>query len=122
MRDFDAERDEELANRDLDFTVCGVTFHVRPFVAPEVMAAFDTSGDGMIDVLKGYDDFVVAVILPEEGDAWRKVRADADPPLNLATIEKISQYLLSAAAGRPTIAPSPSGGGRSRRQATLAVA
>ena len=124
MRDFDAEREKVAEDRadDLAFKVGGETFHVRPFIEPEVLVAFDSEGDGMLGVVNGFDRFVKALILPEENDAWDRVRKEAKPPLNLHTIEQIASELMKLGTGRPTSAPSPLPRGRTRSADTSKAA
>lgn len=112
MRDFDQERQQTLQKRELEFTAGGQVFHVIPFVPPETLDAFHPTkrkeGQDIIDV---YDKWVKSMVVEEDRPKWDQVRKEADPPLELHTIESIVFWLVEEATGRPTARPSSSRSG-----------
>ena len=122
-KDFETERLEAAKQRGVSFKVAGQEFHVRKFVPPEMLTHFDdwTAADAKTTI-EGFDKFIVGMIEPAEEKAWRKVRKEANPPLNMSDIESIAFWLLGEAAGRPTTPPSPSPPGSGVGAATSAEA
>lgn len=106
MRNFDLEREQAQANRVLEFTVGGETFHVVPFVSPETLDAFKPTQRGERSILEVYDEWIESMVVEEDRPKWKKVRAESDPPLELHTIETIVFWLVESATGRPTERPS----------------
>ena len=106
-RNFDQERAEAREQRDLEFTVGGQTLHIVPFVHPEQLDAFQPTNRGdNKTVLNVYDEWVVSMLVDEDKPKWAEIRANADPPLELHTIETIVFWLVEQATGRPTARPS----------------
>jgi hypothetical protein len=112
VRDFDKERDQTQARRDLEFTVGGQVFHVVPFVTPETLDAFQpTKREDGVTVLDVYDEWITSMLVEADRPKWAKVRKESDPPLELHTIETIVFWLVEQATGRPTERPSSSRSG-----------
>lgn len=114
-KDFEAIRQARLKQRQLAFTVAGVTLEVKPFVPPETMSVFTEGTEGK-SPFEVYDEFVRRMVV--DGAQWDKLRREADPPLNLQDIEDVVYWLVEAAAGRPIERPSSSGRGPRASQDT----
>lgn len=120
MRDFDIERTALAKQRDADlrFKIGGRELKARSHVPPEVMTQFQ---DEPVDpsataAVKQFDDFIIQILEPESAEVWAEIREKADPPLSLWDVEQVAFELLRVSAGRPTIAPSSSGRGRSSKK------
>jgi len=84
------------------------------------MKLFSGEGvDTIKDTITTLDTFIKEVLIPEDGERWDKVRAEAEPMITLHEVEEVAAFCLTEAAGRPTDAPSSRGRGRARPAATF---
>lgn len=102
-RDFDAERVAAAPERVIDFKIGGKTFHIRPFVPPEMLLYFDDwTAESSQKTIEGFDKFILDCIEPSEAKAWRDVRKKADPAINMNDLEDVAFWILGRITGRPT--------------------
>lgn len=117
MKNFD-----ELLAQDRTFQVGGETFHWRD-VRPEVLTAFEFSGDGDdTAVWRMMDKQILLFIEPDEHVLWEKVRGRDEKPVTIAQLNAILTWLMEEQTGRPTETPSPSAPGRGRTAASSKAA
>lgn len=115
MKDYDEDRQAARPIEDRQFKLRGHVFTVRPHVRPEAIAIIDdadfapTSQDTLNEIDKGIREFLV----PEDRDAWDRIRADdGDDIVTLIDLRSISQRLVREESTLPTEAPSASTDGR----------
>ncbi len=114
MKNFD-----EMLAADREFTVGGETFHWHD-VRPEVLTSF--ADETELDGWPLMDHQIMLFLEPAEHDKWREVRARDESPVTIAQLSAIITWLVEQQSGRPTVAPSPSGSGRTKTAATSKAA
>ena len=112
MKDFDLERGALPVSGK--FRVSGHEFVHKGVVSCDVLATYFSDTEGMAANIESIDTYVLACLLPESQDLWRKVRdADSERPLSIFDITAVARYLSEVTSGRPIDSSSASGGTRS---------
>lgn len=111
MKDFD-----ELRRVDVDrqFKLDGHVFHFHRSIDQDLVDAyFDSLGDEDTTnggVTEQIDKLVLACLLPEDHEPWRKARHNTEDPVMGRTMHEIVAYMIGVMTGRPTEQPSASTG------------
>ena len=115
-KNFDEERKASIdALGDRSFEVGGETFIRRATIRPETALSYAALFQGELtpeESLKASDDGILALIESEGHDRWLALRQREDDAIDNKTIQKVLNWLIAEAAGRPTEAPASSGNGR----------
>jgi hypothetical protein len=127
-RDFDAEARDRIAQYALPtFMLAGREFTVRDDVRPDVMAMWDALGPEstltQTEQLGIMDEVFQALIIPEDGERFREMRADPAGP-GLMTLLQAAQWCVEQITARPFQQRPASGGsaGGARPQDSSTVA
>lgn len=113
MHDFDMER----AHRPVkQFKLCGEVFDLQPGIQPEVYAAWrDSETDSFVKVVETTDTLILAFLVPEHRDKWKRLRQVSDGPdvISEGDMRDIIVFLVANETERPTPAPPSSTTGES---------
>jgi len=115
-----AKNFDDLLEENMTFTIRGETFALRD-VRPEVIAAWedeansDTAAEGLV----GLDAKIQTLLASDEDRTrWQTLRTREDDPVTLRQLKALVDWIVEVQSDRPTEPPSPSAGGRGRREAT----
>ena len=125
MRDFDAERDQRLLERearyaeegrDRSFKLGGEIFEYRmmvPYAAIDAIMSvtLDTAAGAVTDRIN--KALAMAIEPGEKGEALKRLES-AKERIELEDTRSVMLWIIAEATRRPTSAPSSSGGGREK--------